>query len=210
MSKEYYLSDDYIIRQGVLAAADEIINRIDCTSINDMFYSFETIHEILAKYENKAKTRVNEQIRDACIYRYNQYKNDITENRRFLTADAVRNNIKAVQNTFRNMGRYELRYCIEQAYLTIDFVMRSIDEHITHVRNGLSRFYRIKSHQGKAVMIENDRGLTYVLDRETNKGFIGRFRGSDIVRDRTKTVSEDQDWEFSQTRDRDGIHYELV
>lgn len=209
MVKEYYLSEDRVILHGVFNTINEITSDINYTSINDMFYRFETIHELLARYEQKAKNRIRDDIMRQCVYRYGQYKKEIIDNRQFLTADVIRNVL--AQHAFRSdMKKYGLCVCIEKAYLGIDFIMRSIDEHIQHIKGGISRFYKIKRYHGKFVMIENNRGLTFILDKDTNKGFIGYFMGSDIIPDRTKTVSDDEWWDFARARNRDGITYELI
>jgi len=209
MAKDNYYSEDYIVRHGILAVINEIFTYSRGMGINRLFSSFERIHDILAEYENRAKNIISEQIKWQCIARYSQNKQNITDNQRFLTADVIENIVKGELNTFRGIEKYQLCYCIEKIYLAIDFVMWSITDHI--VKNDYHRLFRIVKYHERLVLLENDKGITFIMDRDTNTGFMGYFLGSDIIIDKVMSVCEGDGHCSFQKREIDKkIYYQMM
>ena len=209
MQNKIYTSNDYIIAQGIFAAINDIIKIVSCRSLNSLFDCYEDIHKILSNYESHARTVIRDSIKNQCLYRYKQYKEEIISNRQFLYADLVQKHIADTTNLERSR-KCGLCACIEEAYYLVDHSLSKIKDEVMFAKGGIERVYVPQRYMNGYIFLKNSQGRTFVFDRNSNKGFVGYFRGKDIISDSTQTVCDDMYWTFAKEKQGNKTVYELI
>lgn len=195
-----------IILHGLLSFTNYYFKDGYC-SLTEMFDKFESLHELLLRYEDISERSIR--FKEECLYRYNINKKLIIDSRRYLTNSKMCEIMKNAFNDIQSNTRYDLTTCIEEIYMRIDSIVNQIVEFIKHV----SRYYSVKRRiSGYLELINNfdKTETTFICDKNTLIGYQGFIRGNSLIRISCPSVSDNENWQFEKIQNSDGIMYLLL
>ena len=195
-----------IVRHGLLYIVNEFY-KYGTSSLTGMFEEFETTHELLERYEEAVERFPR--FKSECLFRYKQNKEIIISNRRYLTGTILAGKIKNAFHGIEQNHKYDLTTVIDEIYMSIDFILNELVDHI----NKCCKTYRVRRRITGYVELENisftDSDATFMCDINTLEGFQGHIWGKSIMREQYPRLVDNENWVFTKMKNADGVFYIL-